>query len=188
MRPALQPFAIVVFAMSAFAGGAVPGIITALVWDRLDLGRVGVVAAGVLGVVSIAGDLAWSKGSRWARPLAVFRQVPRDFGHRFGPWKAAVRYGLRMGFGPATILVSWVWWAAFVIGVATGVGSIAAGSLAFAFARSASMYAATFGVRDGSQMARRNRRIEAAEPIAVRMFTIAVLLLCVLTVVTGGFR
>ncbi len=185
MRPALQPFVIAVFAVSAFAGGAVPGIVTAVAWDLLDIGRVGLVVAGVLGLVAITGDTAASRGHRWTRPLAVFRQVPRDFGHRFGPWKAAARYGLRMGFGPATILVSWVWWAAFVIGVASGVGTIAIGSLAFAFARSATMYAATFGVRDGSQMVHRSKRIETIEPIAVRTLTIVVLLLCVLTVVGG---
>jgi hypothetical protein len=48
-------------------------------------------------------------------PWSVNQQVPQSWGHDHGPWKAALRYGFRLGVGPATILNSWSWWGGAVL-------------------------------------------------------------------------
>lgn len=183
MRRVWQPLNAGLFASAAFVGGVVPGVITSLVLRWLGLGRASGTAAGMLGFVAVALDVVARRGSPWARPLAVFRQVPRDYGHRLGPWRAAVRYGLRMGFGPTTILVSWVWWAAFVIGVLSGSASIVLGSLAFAVFRSIAMFVATRGVGDGVAMAARSAAIMRLERGAARVASMVVLLASGLAIV-----
>ena len=136
--------------------------------------------AGALGLLAVLLDGASRRGWRWARPPAVNRQVPRNYGYRFGPWRAAARYGLRMGLGPATILASWVWWAAFVIGSTAGVRWIVLGSLSFALARTVSMYVSVIGVHDGLSMAARGGAVGRVEPVAVRAAGVLVVVACVL--------
>jgi hypothetical protein len=182
VRRVWQPFAAALFGAAAFVGGAVPGVIAALLVDALGVDPLSPLLGGVFGLLATVLDTAARFGQRWARPLAVFRQVPRDYGHRFGPWRAAVRYGLRMGFGPATILVSWVWWAAFAIGVSSGLTSIVLGTLAFAVLRALTMASATIGVRDGVSMAARSEVIARGERGAQRAASIIVLVVSVIAV------
>jgi hypothetical protein len=59
--------------------------------------------------------------NRGLRPLSVNRQVPQSWGHEHGPWKAALRYGMRLGVGPATMLNTWTWWAGAVLAAITSV-------------------------------------------------------------------
>ena len=182
MRRALQPLNIAVFALSAFAGGVIPGLAVSLTARALGIGPMSAGVAGACGLLAIGLDVVSAKRSRWARPLAVFRQVPRDYGHRFGPWRAAVRYGLRMGFGPATILVSWVWWVAFVVAASAGPGWIVGGSFAFALVRALSMYASSAGVRSGAEMAERGALLGRVESRVVRGAAVAVVALSLITI------
>ncbi len=161
------------FGSAAFLGGGVPAVIVAFVVDAQN--PFSPFWDGVIGVLAVVLDSVARAGFRWARPLAVFRQVPRDYGYRFGPWRAALRYGLRMGFGPATILVSWVWWAAFVIGVASGVTTSLLGALTFALFRAVTMSVMAIGVRDGLAMAARSARIVQVERRAERATSIIVI-------------
>ena len=185
MRRALQPLNIAVFALSAFVGGVVPGLVVSLTARALGIGPMSAGVAGACGLVAISLDVM--SRFRWARPLAVFRQVPRDYGHRFGPWRAAARYGLRMGFGPATILVSWVWWVAFVAATLAGPGWIVGGSFVFAFVRALSMYASSAGVRSGTEMAERGALLGRVESRVVRGAAAAVVALS-LFAIAGSVR
>jgi hypothetical protein len=72
-----------------------------------------------LAVASLVADEA---GRRWklAKPLAVGRQVPREWGIVFSPEVVSVLYGLRLGIAPLTILASWIWWVAIVAAAVYG--------------------------------------------------------------------
>lgn len=187
MRRALQPLNIAVFALSAFVGGVIPGLAVSLAARALGIGPMSAGVAGACGLLAISLDVMSVKRFRWARPLAVLRQVPRDYGHRFGPWRAAARYGLRMGFGPATILVSWVWWVAFVAAASAGPGWIVGGSFVFAFVRALSMYASSAGVRSGTEMAERGALLGRVESRFVRGAAVAVVALSLIAI-AGSVR
>lgn len=101
------------------------------------------------------------------RPLAVHRQVPQWYGHRHGPWRAAVRYGFRLGFGPATILNSWTWWAGTVIAVLRGPGFCLALLSVFVVVRTLTMLAVGHPGVSGTAMARRSAWVQRTERTSV---------------------
>jgi hypothetical protein len=107
-------------------------------------------------------DVVWVRTGH-PRPLAVHRQVPQPFGHRYGSFAAALRYGPRLGVGPATILTSWLWWAAFLSASIVGRWPAIVGALAFALVRVLTMFLIASGVDDGQHMARRMRGLAAYE-------------------------
>ncbi len=187
MRRALQPLNLAVFAFSAFIGGTVPGLLAALVAQGVGIGPMSAGVAGAGGLLAVGLDTFPVNRSRGVRPLAVHRQVPRDYGHRLGPWKAAARYGFRMGFGPATILVSWVWWAAFVVAAISGPGWIVVGSLVFALMRALSMYVSSASVRSGTQMAERSAWLSRVEFRVGRGASLVVVVLSIVAFV-GSVR
>lgn len=125
------------------------------------------VGIGVSGVVLEIVLLAIER----PRPFAVHRQVPQAWGHRRGPICAALRYGPRLGVGPATILTSWLWWIAFGIGCASGRRVAIIGAVMFVIGRVLTMWVVTIGVGDGRTMARRiagwRRREITAQRLAV---------------------
>ena len=68
-------------------------------------------------------------------PLSVRRQVPQLWGRIFSTRTTALLYGARLGVGPLTILRTWWWWTAFVLGALAGVWwSVLAGAV-FGLAR-----------------------------------------------------
>jgi hypothetical protein len=171
------------FWISAVVGGAVPGMIVAALWLALNGAVIPVRVGGLLAIAAVGLDVAHQHGVRVARPLAVFRQVPRSWGHRVGPWWAAVRYGFRMGFGPATILVSWSWWVGFALVVSAGPVSAFVGAVVFAAARTISMAVATGDVRDGTAMARRSGRLDVISGVAGKLLMVLTMLLGVFSAV-----
>jgi hypothetical protein len=54
------------------------------------------------------------------RPPAVRTQVPAYWGRIFDARLVALLYGARLGVGPLTMLPTWLWWAAVVLGAAEG--------------------------------------------------------------------
>jgi hypothetical protein len=88
------------------------------------------------------------------RPWAIRSQVPQWWGHRFGPWWGAARYGLRLGLGPATMLNSWLWWAA-LIATGTSPPSLLLGLTVFVLLRTLTTFAVSWGVNSGAGMAKR---------------------------------
>ncbi len=99
------------------------------------------------------------------RPWAVRSQVPQWWGHRYGPWWGSTRYGLRLGFGPATLLNSWLWWAGVVL-LFCSPAKLSIGLGLFVFARTFTLFAVSWGVESGSAMARRAKRLDSvANPV-----------------------
>src|SRR5688500_7743583 len=124
---------------AAAGSGALAGFGLAVLGLVLPTGRVGpwVVAAAVL--VAVALDAVGP------RPLAVRRQVPRTWARAFPPATAAFLYGARLGVGPLTLLPTWLWWAAAVVGAVAGVGWSVAVGAGFGTARVLVMLAAAHG-------------------------------------------
>ncbi len=156
------------FGGAAVAGASAVAVVVSALLTRAAVGPLSIWASGVLALASVAGDLANRRGVRIFRPLAVFRQVPRFFGHSAGPWWAAARYGVRMGVGPATILASWSWWAGFVMTVAGGPVGAVVGATAFAVGRTITMALAVSGVEDGVAMAKRARRLDSLSGVGAK--------------------
>ena len=50
------------------------------------------------------------------RPPSVRRQVPQAWTRLFSLRTAALLYGARLGVGPLTILNTWLWWPAVLLG------------------------------------------------------------------------
>jgi hypothetical protein len=99
------------------------------------------------------------------RPWAVRSQVPQWWGHQFGPWWGSARYGLRLGFGPATLLNSWLWWAGVGI-LSFSPAKLSMGLGVFVFARTVTMFGMSWGIESGSAMAQRAKRLDgAANPV-----------------------
>lgn len=159
-------------------GGAAVAVAVSVVLRRSGVDSASVRACGLLCLASAIFDLAYHRGVRGVRPLAVFRQVPAAFGHSSGPWWAAARYGLRMGVGPATILASWSWWAGFVMTVASGPVGAVIGAIAFAVGRTMAMALSVSGVEDGAAMANRARTLDSLSGVVAKTMVL-------LTVVVG---
>lgn len=128
-----------------------------------------VVFVCVLCAVADSANYRW----RHPRPLAVPRQVPQFFGHQRGPWAAASRYAFRMGVGPATILTTWMWWAALMLCGLSGLAASIFGAVVFVSARFTVSALSSFGVTDGTSMASRSRRLDAFSPMVKRMVLVA---------------
>lgn len=95
------------------------GFVVGLVPMAFDLGTPTAAVIAGLGVAALVAD---GIGRRWRplKPLAVGKQVPREWGIVFRPEVTAVLYGLRLGIAPLTILASWVWWVAIVVAALHG--------------------------------------------------------------------
>ena len=117
--------------------GAFAGLIAALLYFATPLPRIGGVEVAVMAMIAGVADLAR------IRPLAVRRQVPHVWSRMFAPGTVALLYGARLGVAPLTILPTWLWWAAFVGGAASGPAASALVGAAFGLARGLTSLAAT---------------------------------------------
>jgi hypothetical protein len=123
-----------------------------------------VATPAALAVLAVAFVAEWAWITRGVpRPLAVNRQVPQSWGHDHGPWKAAVRYGLRLGVGPATILSSWSWWAGAFISAWDGWSTALRFPIVFVVGRTIAMMLIAGNPVDGLVLAKRMGRVRAAE-------------------------
>lgn len=159
MRRALLPVVAGLFGLAAFVGAVLPSAALRGLVGLVGTDRMAAWVAGVLALITVGRDVLFQRTGR-PRPLAVGRQVPRDWGHRHGPWLAALRYGVRMGFGPATILAAWTWWAAFVIAAFDSWTTVVAGAAAFVCTRTITTFGVTAGPRNGRAMAERSALLD----------------------------
>ena len=106
------------------------------------------------------GDMSYRRWRR-PRPAALHRQVPRNWGHEKGPWRASLRYGLRMGVGAATILTTWTWWAGLGICALGGMESSVIGGAVYVTVRFVVSSLSSVGIVDGTAMAQRSRVLDA---------------------------
>lgn len=123
-------------------------------WALLSSWAIYVVATAALldGVLTLRGQ---------PNPPAVRSQVPQWWGHRFGPWWGSARYGLRLGLGPATMLNSWLWWAGLTVTLGSP-WSLLVGFSSFVMVRTLTMFAVSWRVSSGSEMAKRAKLLDAA--------------------------
>lgn len=108
---------------------------------------------------------------------SVRRQVPQLWGRIFGAPTVAVLYGARLGVGPLTILRTWLWWAALVVGASAGPWWSAAVGATFGLGRIVVMLVA--GARAGAW-----QHHERRWTIGLATFVMAVVV--VATVVAGA--
>lgn len=144
--------------------GAITGGIAGLALGVLGLPSIGVgtatgiaIAAGLLDVIGVP-------------TLAVRRQVPQYWGRIFEPRTVAVLYGARLGVGPLTILPTWLWWAAMIIGATIDPWVAAATGATFALVRTGTMWAA--GTRAGA-ISRADRPIRLGVAVVIAVFALA---------------
>ena len=119
-----------------------------LVWTLSSAGAAALVGgalgllAHLLGVPSASGTVAAILVTAAAladlahiTPPSIRRQVPQVWGRILDPHLTAVLYGARLGVGPATMLSTWLWWAATVVGASLGPGPAALVGVVFATSR-----------------------------------------------------
>ena len=159
------------------ASAAVVGLLAGIVWVATGAGALTTGAASALAVGAVLLDAAARRAGR-PRPPAVRRQVPQLWGRLFGPGVVAVLYGSRLGVGPLTILTTWTWWAALLVGASLGPWPSAAVGAAFAISRTVTMLVAVAGTRTGPAMATRLSGVRRAQPV-VSWVTALVLVLVV---------
>jgi hypothetical protein len=101
-------------ALSSAVTGALTGFAAGVVWTVATLPELGRGAAAAVVVAAAAADLLG------IRPPSSGRQVPREWSRVFPLRTVAVLYGSRLGVAPLTILNTWMWWAALVVGASLG--------------------------------------------------------------------
>lgn len=102
-------------AVAAGLAGALAGFVLGVLAAAIGLEGAPEPLAALVVAVAVVLDLAGRP-----RPPSVARQVPRSWARLFPLRVAAVLYGARLGVGPFTILSTWLWWAAVVVGAAAG--------------------------------------------------------------------
>lgn len=185
MRRSHRPLlGLVLIASGLPAAIAVSGALTLLLRPlthvALDWGAISPVGLGAVVVIAAAvAEVGWVFRSR-PRPWAVSRQVPQSWGHEHGPWKAALRYGARLGVGPATVLTSWSWWAGAVVGAVSGWVAWATFSAVFVVVRAVLTIALPGNPLDGIELAQRMARLRNADASSGYLALGAMALSCIL--------
>ena len=139
--------------------GVVGAVLSALplaaLWSSFGGRPLEIRATALIVAVAAAGDLVHARSGR-LRPWALGRQVPQTWGHGRPAELVALRYGLRLGVGPATILTSWLWWAATLTACTQGQRAAALCGTVFAASRTITSWLFAVGITDGRAMSRRS--------------------------------
>jgi hypothetical protein len=111
--------------------------------------------AATAGALGLAVGAAWQWDTPWwlalvgalldvlrVRPPSVRAQVPAYWGRIFDARTVALLYGARLGIGPLTILPTWLWWAALLLGASEGPWPSALVGATFAVTRTLTSWAA----------------------------------------------
>ena len=128
MRGATRIQVIAVQALAGAATAALLGLAMGVVWPWDTPWWVALVAAAL--------DAAR------VRPPSVRTQVPAYWGRIFDARVVALLYGARLGIGPLTILPTWLWWAALVLGASEGPWPSALVGVTFALSRTLTSWVA----------------------------------------------
>ena len=155
----------VLFAGAAASAGALAGFGAGTVWTIARLPQLSAAAA----------DLLHRRG-RGPAPLSVRRQVPREWSRLFSPRTVAALYGARLGVGPLTILVTWLWWAAVAGAASLGPWPATLAGATFGLARAGVGLAVA--PRVPADAAPRVASIRRGEPLAFALVTGAIVLGC----------
>ena len=171
------------FAVAGVTAGGLVGFAGGAGWSATQPGPAGPATAFGIVAAAVAADLA---GTRLPalRPLAVRRQVPTAWSSVFAPETVAVLYGARLGVGPLTILPTWLWWAALLIGASAGPWVGAATGAAFAATRAAATLVAAEAIADDAPT--RMARLVALGRAGAPVLGVAALGLGAATFALGG--
>lgn len=150
-------------ASGALTGGLV-GLAAGALWAGLGLLPLGPVTTALVIGAALVADRA---SQRWPTllPLAVGRQVPEAWGRLFGARLAATLYGARLGVGPLTVLRTWTWWAALLVGASLDPWPSAGVGVTFALSRTAATVVTGRGAATGVVMRDRMAALNSAEPL-----------------------
>ena len=165
----------VLFAGAAASAGALAGFGAGTVWAIARLPQLSAAATAGVVAAAAAADLLHRRG-RGPAPLSVRRQVPREWSRLFSPRTVAALYGARLGVGPLTILVTWLWWAAVMGGASLGPWPAALTGASFGLARAGVGLAVASRV--AADAAPRVASIRRGEPLAFALVTGAIVLGC----------
>jgi hypothetical protein len=159
---------------AAVAGGAT-GLVVGGAWAAVPgLGSVRAAAALTLIAGAVVLDLLAARWPRLGAPC-VRRQVPRLWSTVFSPAVTAALYGTRLGVGPLTILPTWLWWAAVVIGASVDPFAGACVGATFGGVRLATIAAVSIAT-EGAMTDRMARLTRWGRPVAMAVAAAAVLL------------
>jgi hypothetical protein len=118
-----------VWTLSSAGAAALTGGVLGLLADLVGVPPASGAVAAAAVAAAAAADLAH------VTPLSIRRQVPQVWGRILDPHVTAVLYGARLGIGPATMLSTWLWWAATLVGASLGAGPAALVGIVFATSR-----------------------------------------------------
>ena len=165
----------VLLAGAASATGALAGFTAGTAWAIAHLPRLPAVALAALVAVAAGADIVHRRG--WGPPPpSVRRQVPREWSRLFSPRTVAALYGARLGVGPLTILVTWLWWAAIVGAASLGPWPATLAGAGFGLARTGVGLAVA--PRRTAEAAPRAASLRRREPLAFALLTGAIVLGC----------
>ena len=160
---------------AAAATGALAGFAAGAVWAIVRLPPLSAALTGGLVAAGAGADLLHRRRLGPAPP-SVRRQVPREWSRLFSPRTVAALYGARLGVGPLTILVTWLWWAALAGAASLGPWPAALVGATFGLARAGVGLAAA--PRRPAGAALRVASIRRAEPLAFAIVTGALVVGC----------
>lgn len=169
VRGAQRVVVLSVFVLAGVSTGALAGGLLGALWAASPLPALGPAATLAAAALAAALDVAR------VRPPAARSQVPQLWGRLFGPSTVAVLYGARLGIGPLTMLPTWLWWAATLVGSSHGAAAGAVAGAAFHLARTATLLAAVAGA-DRSMPARMAGIQRAERPVRAVVAAAAVAL------------
>ena len=135
----------VVFTLAASGSAALLGFAAGL--PGLALPGPSPMGAALVALAAVALDLLAMR-PRGPQPPSVRKQVPVEWSSLFAPPVVALLYGARLGVGPLTILPTWLWWGAFLLGAWLGPLHGMAVGLSFAAARAVSILGLGMWVRE----------------------------------------
>jgi hypothetical protein len=162
-------------AAGVVTGGGL-GLVTGGLWNAADLPAAGPwVTLAVIGIACLLDAFG-------VTVLAVGKQLPTAWGRLFGPALAAVLYGARLGIGPLTILMTWLWWAAVALAATHGPWIGLATGVVFTVARIAAIALAVQGSQPMTVISRMDRVRSLQHRVAVGTGGIAVVIAVVAVV------
>ena len=175
---------IVVFVVSVTASSTVLGFTLGVALGWIP-GPSPVAVASVL-LAALVADVVSQRTGRLA-PIAVGKQVPREWGRIFSAPTVAVLYGARLGIAPLTILSTWSWWAVIVLGGIGGVAWSVPVGVAFGIVRSVTSVSASLLAERSSTRSGWFTRLQTGRSVGDRSLRMATIVgVAVLALAAAG--
>ncbi len=175
---------IAVFVVSVTASSALLGFVVGVALGWIP----GPSTAAVVSVLlaALVADVIAQRTGHLA-PIAVGKQVPREWGRIFSAPVVAVLYGARLGIAPLTILSTWSWWAVVVLGGVGGVAWSVPVGVAFGIVRSVTSVSASLIAERSSTRSAWFTRLQTGRSVGDRGLRVATIVgVAVLALAAAG--